>query len=84
MDEKQRIEREMEPTIEGILSAFEALCYGHYDLDIPLQRRVLDIFEAEPRGFTASEMVEAVLGRELTIEEDRLVCLRTEETEGCA
>ena len=40
--------------------------------------------EAGDEGLTVPELVEALLGRELTIEEENLVLLRTESAEGHA
>jgi hypothetical protein len=70
-------------TIEMILHAFEALKDGKGNPDDPLQIRLMRAFEeAKPEGLTAPELVEALLGRELTIEEENLVLVRTEPPEG--
>ena len=74
------------PTIDEILTAFEALTTGvGCDLDDPLQAQLLRVMNAAGRtGLTSSELVEAVLGRQLTREEDDMVVLKTEDAEGCA
>jgi hypothetical protein len=70
-------------TIEMILLAFEALRDGTDNPDDPLQECLMQAFEeAEPEGLTVPELVEALLGRELTIEEENIVLLRTETAEG--
>lgn len=71
-------------TIEMILRAFEAFKDGKGKPDDPLQECIMRAFvEAEPRGLTVPELVEALLGRELTVEEENLVLLQTEPAEGC-
>ena len=69
----------MKPTIDAILSAFEALRDGAVGPDdlAPLQKTLLRIFDASgDSGMTATELVEATLGRKLTAAEDDLVWLR--------
>ena len=69
--------------IEMILRALEALRDG-YNRDDLLQIRLMRLLvEAEPAGLTAPQLVEALLERELTVEEENLVLLRTQPAEGC-
>jgi hypothetical protein len=68
--------------IEMILRALEALRDG-YNRDDLLQIRLMRLLvEAEPDGLTAPQLVEALLERELTVEEENLVLLRTQPAEG--
>jgi hypothetical protein len=69
-------------TIEMILRALQALKDGPGNPDDPLQARVLWLFNEAADGLTAPELVEAMLGRELTVEEENLVLLQTEPAEG--
>jgi hypothetical protein len=72
-------------TIEMILRAFEALRDEKGTPDDPIQARLMRVFdEAGDEGLTVPELAEALLGRELTIEEENLVLLRTEPAEGHA
>jgi hypothetical protein len=69
-------------TVEAILHAFEALRGGKGNPDDPLQVHIVRLFdEAGAKGLIAPELVEAVLGRELTVEEEELVLLH-EPAEG--
>jgi hypothetical protein len=69
--------------IEMILRALEALRDGEFNPDDPLQAGLMRVFdEAEPEGLTVPELVEALLERELTVEEENLVLLRTQPAEG--
>ena len=71
--------------IEMILLAFEALRDGTDNPDDPLQVSINQLFdEAGDEGLTVPGLVSALLGRELTIEEENLVLLRTEPAEGHA
>ena len=75
----------MKPTIDAILSAFEALRDGTVGPDdlAPPQKTLLRIFDASgDSGMTATELVEAMLGRKLTAAEDDLVWLRVEPAGG--
>ncbi len=72
-------------TIEMILLAFEALRDEKGNPDDPIQARLMQEFdEAGDEGLSVPELAEALLGRELTIEEENLVLLRTEDAEGHA
>jgi hypothetical protein len=78
----RRGEVNMEPTIDEILIAFEQLIYGGSFARTSLHKRILTIMDAAPNGLIAPELVEAVLGRELTREEDDLIVLQTEPADG--
>src|SRR5262245_2194175 len=68
-------------TIEMILRAFGALRDGKSNADDPLHVSIMRLFEeAGTRGLTAPELVEALLGRKLTLEEENLVI---QQTNGC-
>jgi hypothetical protein len=68
-------------TIDMILRAFEALRDGEGNPDDPLQICLMQKFE-EAGPLTVPGLVEALLGRALTLEEENLVLLRTEPAEG--
>lgn len=74
----------MPPTIEEILLAFEELQTGAGKTpdDDPIKWSTMGAFADAHEGLTASEIVKAVLGRELTREEHDLVYLKTEPSEG--
>jgi len=66
-----------------ILLAFEALRDGTDNPDDALQECLMQAFEeAGNTGLTVPELVEAFLGRELTIEGENIVLLRTEDAGG--
>src|SRR5215510_3000555 len=68
-------------TIEMILRAFEVVRDGKSNVDDPLHVSIMRLFEeAGTRGLTAPELVEALLGRKLTLEEEDLVL---QQTDGC-
>jgi hypothetical protein len=71
-------------TIDEALTAFDNQMYGGNYAPTPLHRQVLAVMEAAPYGLIATDVVEAVLGRKVTREEDDLIVLRIEEPEGCA
>jgi hypothetical protein len=68
-------------TIEMILRAFEVVRDGKSNVDDPLHVSIIHFFEeAGTRGLTAHELVEVLLGRKLTLEEEDLVL---QQTDGC-
>jgi hypothetical protein len=70
--------------ITAIHQAFMKLRRGSEPPSDDLGRQLLSLlYQSHPRGMTGPEMVERMLGRELTAEEDNLVFLLWEE-EGSA
>jgi hypothetical protein len=74
------------PTIEEILRVFQELKTGtgKDPREDPLKMDALCAFRAADEGLTVPELVEILIQRELTDEEEDFVVLQTEEPEGHA
>jgi hypothetical protein len=75
----------VKPTLDEIVSAFLELAEGTgKDLEEhPIKRQIMQHMQAAaPRGLTAPELIELVLGRKLTREEDDRLILMVEEPAG--
>jgi hypothetical protein len=75
----------VQPTLDEIVSAFLELTEGTgKDLEEhPIKRQIMQHMQAAaPRGLTAPELIELVLGRQLTREEDLRVFLMVEDAAG--
>ena len=73
------------PTIDEILSAFEELTQSDDDpRGNPIKMQILQVMDAAPDGLIVSEVVAALLGRELSATEDDYIFLRIEDSEGHA
>ena len=73
------------PTIDETLSAFEELTQSGDDpRGNPIKMQILQVMREATNGLIVSEVVEAVLGRELTTSEDDYIFLRIEDSEGQA